>query len=142
MCSNDCFYVHVRRLPETRENKNNKEKQIELWHYWDIPGNQQHLEELVDQFNQSQDKIEVKVSYIPDEDFKKQLALSMSEEKMPDIALVDSSDFQFLHQMKPFADLTDEIGITGVFRKSAGTMFCGWKNLWTAVWSELYGDVL
>ena len=86
-----------------------KKKQIELWHYWDIPGNQQHLEELVDQFNQSQDKIEVKVSYIPDEDFKKQLALSMSEEKMPDIALVDSSDFQFLHQMKPFADLTDEI---------------------------------
>lgn len=58
-----------------------KKKQIELWHYWDIPGNQQHLEELVDQFNQSQDKIEVKVSYIPDEDFKKQLALSMSEEK-------------------------------------------------------------
>ena len=47
-----------------------KKKQIELWHYWDIPGNQQHLEELVDQFNQSQDKIEVKVSYIPDEDFK------------------------------------------------------------------------
>lgn len=86
-----------------------KKKQIELWHYWDIPGNQQHLEELVDQFNQSQDEIEVKVSYIPDEDFKKQLALSMSEEKMPDIALVDSSDFQFLHQMKPFADLTDEI---------------------------------
>ena len=29
-----------------------KKKQIELWHYWDIPGNQQHLEELVDQFNQ------------------------------------------------------------------------------------------
>ena len=81
MCSNDRFHVHVRRLPETRENKNNKKKQIELWHYWDIPGNQQHLEELVDQFNQSQDKIEVKVSYIPDEDFKKQLALSMSEEK-------------------------------------------------------------
>ena len=25
-----------------------KKKQIELWHYWDIPGNQQHLEELVD----------------------------------------------------------------------------------------------
>lgn len=33
----------------------------------------------------------------------------MSEGTMPDIALVDSSDFQFLHQMKPFADLTDEI---------------------------------
>ena len=95
-------------MPE-RKKVMKKKKQIELWHYWDIPGNQQHLEKLVDQFNQSQDEIEVKVSYIPDEDFKKQLALSMAEEKMPDIALVDSSDFQFLHQMKPFADLTDEI---------------------------------
>lgn len=96
-----------------------KKKQIELWHYWDIPGNQKHLEELVDQFNQSQDEIEVRVSYIPDEDFKKQLALSMSEEKMPDIALVDSSDFQFLHQMKPFADLTDEIPELQEYSKKA-----------------------
>ena len=28
---------------------------------------------------------------------------------MPDIAVVDSSDFQFLHHMKAFADLTDAI---------------------------------
>ena len=33
----------------------------------------------------------------------------MSEEKMPDIAVVDSSDFQFIHHMKAFADLTDAI---------------------------------
>ena len=106
MFASMCLCVGCQKKAETIEKK---KKQIELWHYWDIPGNQQHLEELVDQFNQSQDEIEVKVSYIPDEDFKKQLALSMAEEKMPDIALVDSSDFQFLHQMKPFADLTDEI---------------------------------
>lgn len=91
------------------EEKVAKKKQIELWHYWDIPGNQKHLEELVEQFNKSPDEVEAKISYIPDEDFKKQLALAMSEGTMPDIALVDSSDFQFLHQMKPFADLTDEI---------------------------------
>ena len=110
VCGNVCQHVSVCRLSEKGgNNRKKKKKQIELWHYWDIPGNQQHLEKLVDQFNQSQDEIEVKVSYIPDEDFKKQLALSMAEEKMPDIALVDSSDFQFLHQMKPFADLTDEI---------------------------------
>ena len=106
MFASMCLCVGCQKKAETIEKK---KKQIELWHYWDIPGNQQHLEKLVDQFNQSQDEIEVKVSYIPDEDFKKQLALSMAEEKMPDIALVDSSDFQFLHQMKPFADLTDEI---------------------------------
>ena len=75
----------------------------------DIPDNQRHLEELVEQFNKMQEDIEIEVSYIPDEDFKKQLALAMSEEKMPDIAVVDSSDFQFLHHMKAFADLTDAI---------------------------------
>ena len=28
----------------------------------------------------------------------------------PDLALVDSSDFQYFHAMEPFVDLTDEIG--------------------------------
>ena len=101
-----CSCVGCRKKEETKA----KEKEtIELWHYWDIPDNQRHLEELVEQFNKMQEDIEIEVSYIPDEDFKKQLALAMSEEKMPDIAVVDSSDFQFLHHMKAFADLTDAI---------------------------------
>ena len=76
MFASMCLCVGCQKKAETIEKK---KKQIELWHYWDIPGNQQHLEKLVDQFNQSQDEIEVKVSYIPDEDFKKQLALSMAD---------------------------------------------------------------
>mgnify|MGYP002295201410 CR=1 FL=1 len=101
-----CSCAGCRKKEETKA----KEKEtIELWHYWDIPDNQRHLEELVEQFNKMQEDIEIEVSYIPDEDFKKQLALAMSEEKMPDIAVVDSSDFQFLHHMKAFADLTDAI---------------------------------
>ena len=86
-----------------------EKKELELWHYWDVPQNQKHLEDLVEEFNQSQEEVEIKVSYIPDEDFKKQLALAMAENTMPDIALVDSSDFQFLHNMKPFAELTGEV---------------------------------
>ena len=101
-----CSCAGCRKKEETKA----KEKEtIELWHYWDIPDNQRHLEELVEQFNKMQEDIKIEVSYIPDEDFKKQLALAMSEEKMPDIAVVDSSDFQFLHHMKAFADLTDAI---------------------------------
>lgn len=86
-----CSCAGCRKKEETKA----KEKEtIELWHYWDIPDNQRHLEELVEQFNKMQEDIKIEVSYIPDEDFKKQLALAMSEEKMPDIAVVDSSDFQ------------------------------------------------
>ena len=88
-----CSCAGCRKKEETKA----KEKEtIELWHYWDIPDNQRHLEELVEQFNKMQEDIEIEVSYIPDEDFKKQLALAMSEEKMPDIAVVDSSRQQYL----------------------------------------------
>lgn len=94
---------------QKQEQAEQKEKtKLELWHYWDIPENQRHLEELVKEFNESQDTTEIEVSYIPDEDFKKKLALAMAEGTMPDIALVDSSDFQFLHHMQQFAELDEE----------------------------------
>lgn len=68
---------------------------VTLWHYWDIPACQQTLSKLVKTFNASQDRITVEIKYVPDEDFKKQLALSMADGTMPDIAVVDSSDFRF-----------------------------------------------
>ena len=80
-----------------------------LWHYWDIPRNQKQLNSLINQFNESQDCIEIKTVYIPDEDFKKKLALAMAEGNTPDLALVDSSDFRFFHGMQPFVELTDQI---------------------------------
>ena len=63
-----CSCAGCRKKEETKA----KEKEtIELWHYWDIPDNQRHLEELVEQFNKMQEDIKIEVSYIPDEDFKK-----------------------------------------------------------------------
>lgn len=82
---------------------------VTLWHYWDIPACQQALSKLVKAFNTSQDHITVEIKYVPDEDFKKQLALSMADGTMPDIAVVDSSDFRFFHHMKQFADLTGRL---------------------------------
>ena len=91
------------------EIKQNKKQQLELWYYWDMAYQQKVLGDLIDEFNHSQDEIEVTTRYIPDADFKKELALSMYEGTMPDIALVDSADFQFFQHTQPFADLTDEI---------------------------------
>lgn len=86
-----------------------EKKHLVLWHYWDIKRNQENLQNLVDGFNDSQDAVEIEITYVPDEDFKKQMALAMADGKTPDLAFVDSSDFQFLHSMQSFADLTDEI---------------------------------
>lgn len=86
-----------------------KKPEIVLWHYWDLPHQRRTLESLVDDYNQSQDAVRVKTRYIPDADFKKELALSIADGRTPDIALVDSVDFQSFHSMQPFVDLTDEL---------------------------------
>ncbi|MBT9778960.1 extracellular solute-binding protein [Clostridium sp. MCC353] len=83
--------------------------ELVLWYYWDIGKIQRELANLIDEFNESQDQIIVKAQYIPDESFKKRLALSAADDKMPDLALMDSSDFKYMHEMKAFTDLTDQI---------------------------------
>lgn len=93
---------------EERETEAKKEN-ITLWYYWSQGYNKREMANLVDDFNSSQDEIEVITQYVPDEDFKKRLALSMADGKMPDLALVDSSDFKYFHAMEQFVDLTDEI---------------------------------
>ena len=93
----------------TEQEKKEEKIHLTLWHYWDIKKNQENLQKLVDDFNHSQNTAEIKITYVPDEDFKKQMALAMAEKTTPDLAFVDSSDFQFLQSMRSFADLTDEI---------------------------------
>lgn len=93
----------------TKTVEKQKKTHLILWHYWDIKKNQENLQNLVDDFNNSQDTIEIEITYVPDEDFKKQMALAMADGTTPDLAFVDSSDFQFLHSMQSFADLTDQI---------------------------------
>lgn len=83
--------------------------ELVIWHYWDVKENKKQLDNLVEAFNASQDSIEAELQFVPSEDFKKQLALSMADDKMPDLALVDSSDFQYFYAMQPFVDLTDEV---------------------------------
>ena len=94
----------------TEEAAEEKEKtELTIWHYWDVEDSVNYLEDVAADYNRSQDSVEVVLRYIPDEDFKKQLALSMAEDNMPDIAMVDSSDFLFFNSMREFVDLTDRI---------------------------------
>lgn len=101
LCITGCAKESVPKEPEKTE--------VVLWYYWDIGKIQRELANLIDEFNESQDRIIVRAQYIPDESFKKRLALSAADDKMPDLALMDSSDFKYMHGMKAFVDLTDEI---------------------------------
>lgn len=86
-----------------------KSTEIVLWYYWDHSYQRKVLNDLADTFNSSQENIQVTIKYIPDADFRKELTLSIADGDMPDIALVDSADFQYFYKIYPFSDLTDRI---------------------------------
>lgn len=101
--------VFISGCQSADKEKKEEKTHLTLWHYWDIKKNQENLQKLVDDFNHSQDTTEIEITYVPDEDFKKQMALAMADGTTPDLAFVDSSDFQFLQSMQSFADLTDQV---------------------------------
>lgn len=83
--------------------------EISLWYSLDQEHEKHELKKLVDNFNKSQDRMRVRLQYVPGEDFKKRLALSMADGTMPELSLIDSAQFQYFHAMQPFAELTDRI---------------------------------
>ncbi len=92
------------------ETKPVKEKEtLTLWHYLDQSVSKQALSDIADEFNASQKEINVEIQYVPDEDFKKHLALSMADGDMPEMALVDSSDLKYFNAMQSFVDVTEQI---------------------------------
>lgn len=96
----------VKPEPEPEE-----KQQLVLWHYWEQSYARQSLRQLVNQFNEENPDVEIKIKYVPDEDLKKQLALSMADGTMPDIAVIDSSDVQYFHDsgyLENVSDIVDE----------------------------------
>lgn len=85
--------------------------QLELWHYWELSYARQALRQAANRFQEENPDIEIHIRYVPDEDLKKQLALSMADGTMPDIAIVDSSDVQYFARtgyLEDVSDLVDE----------------------------------
>ena len=87
-----------------------KEKtKITLWYYWENKDQQQILAGLCNDFNASQDQIEITNEYIPFADFKKQLSIGMAATKLPDLVLIDNPDHAAYAAMGLFADITPYI---------------------------------
>lgn len=84
-----------------------QKKQLVLWHYWELSYARQALRQMVNQFNEENPDVEITIEFIPDQDSKKQLALSMAEGTMPDIAIIDSSDVQYFNHTGYLVDVRE-----------------------------------
>lgn len=83
--------------------------QLVLWHYWDIPAMRQKLTQLADEYNASQDEVIIDPEYVPDEDFRKTLAMAGENGKLPDLILADCSDIRYFERMSPLVDLSEVV---------------------------------
>lgn len=86
--------------------------EVEVWYYWENLMHQEILNGLIEDFNGMQDKVEVKASYVPFADFKKQLSIGVASDVLPDIVIIDSPDHASYAAMGIFADVTDKFDIT------------------------------
>lgn len=86
-----------------------KPKRLEIWYYWDSQSVQRSFRQMIQEFNDGHPDIEVVSKYIPDEDFKKQLALAIADDTMPALAVIDSADVFYFDSLEPLADLSELI---------------------------------
>lgn len=97
-----------------------KEK-IEIWYYWETEGHQVALHQVIQDYNAQQDRYEVELEYVPFPDFKKQLSIGASSDKMPDMVIIDSPDHAAYAAKGIFADLTDKIDVGGYYEATVAS---------------------
>jgi multiple sugar transport system substrate-binding protein len=94
---------------EKGDGKTEQKKDVSLWYYWETEKHQVALNKLIDEFNSSQDTIEVEAEYIPFADFKKRLSIGVTAQDVADIVIIDGPDHASYASMGIFADLTEKL---------------------------------
>lgn len=99
--------------PEQRE-------KLTLWSYYETEMQKKAMDELVDGFNKSQDQYELSWEYHgPLTAFNKEIAISITQNQLPDMVIVDNPDMISYIKMDKFEDIskymTDIEGIEQYF---------------------------
>lgn len=110
----------------TNENDTNKpveKEKLVLWSYYETEMQKKAMDELVDGFNESQDEYLLTWEYHgPVTAFNKELAISITQNQLPDMVIVDNPDMPSYIKMDKFEDITEYIkdmdGIKQYFPKA------------------------
>lgn len=100
-------------VDEQNNNQQNNEKvTLQLWHYIS-QGDLDDFEKIIDDFNASQDRIEVIPTYVSRDDLTKQYTMGAISGELPDIGEADSPDFASFIELGVFEDITDLVNEWG-----------------------------
>ncbi|WP_044289742.1 sugar ABC transporter substrate-binding protein [Robinsoniella sp. KNHs210] len=91
-------------------------EEVSIWYYWEAENHQKALDKVIQDYNESQDEIQVTAKYVPFADFKKQLSIGASANELPDIAILDSPDHASYASMDIFSDLTGKFDVENYYQ--------------------------
>lgn len=84
------------------------DKTVSIWYYYS--GKQQELfEDLIEEYNDSQDQYQLKGEYIPFDDTKKQLSVGLAGGTLPDMVIMDVVDNAAFAEQGVLEDITSKV---------------------------------
>ena len=82
-------------------------QEVVIWDYFETDAQKEMIEEMIDDFNASQDKFEASHVYVPFSDYEKQLTLGMASGELPDLVILDGCGMASFIEMDLFGDVSD-----------------------------------
>ncbi|MGP4038707.1 ABC transporter substrate-binding protein [Gracilibacillus sp. D59] len=91
----------------TQQEETSEKQEILLWHYY--TGSEEALNEILADYNESQDEVEVKAEYVPFDEMNRQLSVGTAGDTLPDIVIADTVNNASMASMGILADITDNV---------------------------------
>ncbi len=91
----------------TQQEENDGKQEILLWHYY--TGSEEALNEILADYNESQDEVEVVAEYVPFDEMNRQLSVGTAGNTLPDVVIADTVNNVSMASMGILADITDYV---------------------------------
>ena len=83
--------------------------EIELWHYFESSNDKVMMEQLVEAYNDLQDRVHITAAYISRQEMMRRYAIGAISGELPDIGMVDSPDMAAYISLGLFIDITEPL---------------------------------
>lgn len=92
------------------EEETGNREEIVLWTYYETEKQKASMDELVARFNESQEEYHLTWEYHgPVTEFNKRLAIGITQNQLPDMAILDNPDMPSYIEMGKLEDITEEV---------------------------------
>lgn len=92
-----------------KQEEENKKEELVIWSYYETQAQRDGLNKLIRDFNQYQNQYHVSWEYVPMTGFVKGLSSAYTENKLPDMAILDNPDTPSMIRLGLFEDITEEV---------------------------------